>query len=71
MFRVEDKIVQTWLGGGRFHFLDGLRRDARSLGQEIRVLDQFIARPKMRRSEAPRGESPVMHRRGIEITVRG
>jgi hypothetical protein len=71
MFRIEDEIVQTWLGGGRIHFLDGLRRNARGLGQEISILDQFITHPKMRRIEAPRGEPPVMNRRGIEIPVHG
>src|SRR5580765_3945462 len=71
MFRIEDEIVQTGLGGGRLHFLDGLRRDARSLGQEMSVLDQFVAHAKMRRIEAPRGESPVMNRRRIEIAAQG
>ena len=69
MFRIKDEIVQTGLGGGRLHFLDGLRRDARGLGQEISVLDQFIAYPKIRRIKAPRGEPPVMNRCGIEIAV--
>ena len=71
MFRIEDEIVQTWLSSGRLYFLNGLRRDARGLGQEIGVLDQFIAHPKKRRIEAPRGEPPIMNRRGIEIAVHG
>ncbi len=52
---------------GAFTFSTASRCDAWGLGEEIRVLDQFIAHPKMRRIEGPRGESPAMHCGGIEI----
>ena len=53
MFRVEDEIILSGFCGRRLHLLDGFRCDAWGYGEEIGVVDQFIAHPKMRCVETP------------------
>ena len=69
MLGVQDEIIGT--GGDRWsvHFLDRLRCDTASLSYEIRVFDNLVAGPEVRRCITPRGEQLVLARRRRELPV--